>query len=125
MQETLVVPDPDSDGDTVERTYVFCTKCNGDHETDNSWQLPADWAEEVGVPAGAVVLRGVREGTAEEALADGWQEREWGHICPICLLQEPADIDEEPEMMAEADALSLLEGTEFEPEPEPIPLGKR
>ena len=82
MEESIKLTE---DGDPV--TFTFCDHCNPDWDPGNSFELPPHWAERLKLPVGTKMLRGVFQGISELALKDGWAEREYGHICPVCMYE--------------------------------------
>lgn len=85
MEEVLLIP-PDPEN---EKTFCFCDNCNDKGDPENTVPVPDAWIEALGCEKGAVMLRGIFEGPLEKAIEVGWQEREWGFICPVCIAEEP------------------------------------
>ena len=103
MQETL----HHADGTTFEVT--FCDSCNTDQNRENTIILPDDWAAALGVRPKTLALSGTYEGVTDDALDNGWEERDFGFVCPACAYEE-ARLAEQGDSQAfgPEDALSLL-----------------
>jgi len=78
----------------MEIIVTFCDKCNIDCNLNNPKRLPPDVVKAMGMGDQADgngdvwVNQGVRIGPADQAQADGWEERDYGLICPLCVLEE-------------------------------------
>ena len=103
MQENLL------DEDGTEVSFVFCDNCNPSWEQNNSAALPDEWADSLEVERGTHVLRGTLRGSPEEALEAGWEEREFGHMCIVCLYEEKTLLEQgDSSPLSIEEALTLL-----------------
>jgi hypothetical protein len=108
MQETVNFPEsPD-----VDTTWCACDKCNSDMDPSNTFDLPAEWAAALKLPANSAILRGVFMGPFEDAVKDGWEERDWGYICPVCKMEEAGRDEGENELLTKDLALDMIEAKE-------------
>lgn len=67
--------------------YVFCDRCFPD-------QLPTVPVLYPGSP-----VKGVYWGPATDAMAEGWQEVDYGHICPECVVEDGQEVAEGDNMV--------------------------
>jgi hypothetical protein len=110
VQETVNFPEsPD-----VDTTWCACDKCNSDMDPSNVWELPADWAKALNLPVGSAVLRGVFMGPFEDAIKEGWEERDWGFICPVCKREDAERGDSESELLTKESALDMMDASEIQ-----------
>ena len=104
MQETVNFPEsPD-----VDTTWCWCDKCDSDADPNNIFELPAEWATALNLPVGSAILRGVFMGPFEDALKEGWEERDWGYMCPVCKREEAERGEGETEFLTKDLALDTI-----------------
>lgn len=83
----------------MEVTYVFCDKCNLENNIHKTFELPLAWVKALSIEleegqSAAIALRGTYSGTFKEAKKDGWEERDYGCVCPVCIAEEEAMNDD-------------------------------
>ena len=64
---------------------------------------------------GLTEITGVFRGTFEEALKNGWEERDYGHVCPGCAAEEQ-DLERDGEIYMGAAAIASLENNGCTPQ---------
>jgi len=76
----------------MEVLITCCDFCNIDSFPSNPRKLPLDIAVALGMEdqidenGDVWVNQGVFVGGFEAAQADGWEERDFGFICPLCVM---------------------------------------
>jgi hypothetical protein len=73
---------------TVLDGNMYCDNCNPNWDPENSGKYPEELAKLGGFSPNEQAFRGTRN---SEELGDCWEEREYGHICPVCIYTEKMD----------------------------------
>ena len=97
----------------METSIVFCDNCNLEHDSLKTFPLPESWATALGLEPGIPMGRGFFLGSFQDASGNpGWQERDYGHICPACVLEEKIlDSSGESGALTPDQALETVTGT--------------
>lgn len=94
----------------MEQTTTFCDKCNPGQDPNKTFEVPSEWVQTLGMKLEkgqkvVLAIRGVFPGSFAEAQKDdAWEERDYGHICPVCITEEKI-IDSSGEVMVGTGAL--------------------